>query len=103
MAYCHAANAVFRAVENRRYVIRAAQSGISMIIDSYGRIIKQSELFNPCILSGDVGIVEELTFYTRFGDVFCYLWLILSIIIFIVSFKMKKNHAKGNNQVTKYI
>ncbi|MDI6786606.1 MAG: nitrilase-related carbon-nitrogen hydrolase [bacterium] len=65
MTYCHAANAVFRAVENRRFVIRAAQSGISMIIDPYGRIISQSELFKPIVLSGKIGIIEEVSFYTN--------------------------------------
>lgn len=91
--YLHAANAVFRAVENRRFVIRAAQSGISMIIDPYGRIIKQSELFKPCVLSGKVGLMEELTFYTKFGDLFCYLCLILSIGFVVFSGKGKKEDS----------
>jgi len=85
MSYCHAANAVFRAVENRRYVIRAAQSGISMVINPYGRILKQSELFKQCVLSGKVGLQEELTFYTKFGDLFCYLCIGLSIIFILKS------------------
>jgi len=86
VTHLHPVNAVFRAVENRRYVIRVAQSGISMIIDPYGRILKQSELFKPCILSGKVGIEKRLTFYTKFGDIFCYLCLILSIGFFIFCF-----------------
>jgi len=91
LAYCHMANAVFRAVENRRFCIRAAQSGISMIIDSDGQILKQSELFKPIILNGKVKLRYTMTFYTRFGDIFCYLCILFSIILLSIAFGYPKS------------
>ncbi|MEW6202700.1 MAG: apolipoprotein N-acyltransferase, partial [bacterium] len=41
----HAAMAVFRAIENRRYVIQGASSGVSVIVDPYGRRVRTSGLF----------------------------------------------------------
>jgi apolipoprotein N-acyltransferase len=44
--YLHAAAAVFRAIENRRFLIRAAQSGVSMIISPTGKILKYLNFLN---------------------------------------------------------
>jgi len=83
--YQHFANAVFRAVENRRYVLRAATTGISGIIDPYGRIVHQSAIGTRTFLSGAVTPSETLTFFARFGDVFSILCLTLSAAAFILA------------------
>jgi apolipoprotein N-acyltransferase len=53
-AYQHFAHSVFRAVENRIYVIRAANTGISAIISPYGRIEKKTELLTEETFSKNV-------------------------------------------------
>jgi len=63
--YQHKEISVLRAVENRRYVVRAANGGISCIVDAYGRTLKSSKMFERTVVVGDVYLSNELTFYTR--------------------------------------
>jgi apolipoprotein N-acyltransferase len=70
--YQHYAMARFRAVENRRFLVRAANTGISAIIDPFGREIARTELMEKRALVGDVRAISELTFYARHGDVFAW-------------------------------
>lgn len=70
--YQHVAHAVFRAVENRRFLVRAANTGVSAIVDPTGKIIVSSKIFNESILAAPVGLISELTFYTKSGEWFAY-------------------------------
>jgi apolipoprotein N-acyltransferase len=81
--YQHLSMAVFRAVENRRPLVRAANTGISAFIDPEGRIIGQSELFVEKAMTRIITPVNDpKTFYTRFGDIFAYLVLFFCLIRF---------------------
>ena len=86
----HFANAVFRAVENRRFLLRAATTGISGIIDPYGRILAQSRIDTKTFLTGTVTPSKRLTFYSRFGDLFSVLGLTLSGLAFILALFKKR-------------
>jgi apolipoprotein N-acyltransferase len=68
--YQHLAMSVFRAVENRRTLVRAANTGITAIVDPFGRVVEKTALFGRTVLVGDVDVVSARTFYTRHGDVF---------------------------------
>jgi len=83
--YQHLAIARLRAVENRRYLIRAANSGFSALIEPTGRIQASSGLFEETVCRGKFSFLEEKTFYTRYGDVLVFLCAIISIgfLIFI--------------------
>ena len=70
--YQHYAMARFRAVENHRFLVRAANTGISAIIDPFGRELARTELMEKRALVGDVRAIPELTFYARHGDVFVW-------------------------------
>jgi len=78
--YQHFAMATFRAIENRVSVARAANTGISGFIDPYGRIIEQNEIFVEDALVQDIPLRSTTTFYTRYGDVFARLCLLISAI-----------------------
>jgi len=79
--YQHLAMAVFRAVENRRPMIRAANTGFSAFIEPQGKIIARSGLFTEETLKISLDISKHpLTFYTRFGDLFALLLLGISLI-----------------------
>ncbi|HAX62392.1 MAG TPA: apolipoprotein N-acyltransferase [Elusimicrobia bacterium] len=79
--YQHFTMNVFRTVENRRFVVRAANTGVSGFIDPAGRIQSKTEIFTTTVLTDKIQHLQELTFYTKFGDVFAYLCLIISIIL----------------------
>ncbi|MCK5737160.1 MAG: apolipoprotein N-acyltransferase, partial [Spirochaetaceae bacterium] len=76
----HQNMAIFRAVENRRSMVRATTSGLSCVIDPNGKTIAKLELFKPGYLVADVPVYTgRNTIYTRFGDWFETLLLILAI------------------------
>jgi len=81
--YQHFSMAVFRAVENRVPVARAANTGISGFIDAKGRILDTSAIFTTAYLTRTLTPGSVKTFYTRYGDVFSYLCL-LAIIVLLV-------------------
>lgn len=68
----HLANAVFRAVENHRPLVRAANTGVTCFVSPTGMVTQRLELFREGTLSGQVEVPTNgpLTFYTRFGEVF---------------------------------
>jgi apolipoprotein N-acyltransferase len=68
--YQHLYMAAFRAVENRRYMVRAANTGITAVVDPWGRILEPTRLFDRTVLVREVPYVSETSFYTRHGDVF---------------------------------
>ena len=84
--YQHLSMTVFRAVENRLFVIRAANAGISAIIDPTGKIILQSELFTRTMLQNSVRFISYKTFYAEYGDMFvlvCTISLMCCILIIL--------------------
>lgn len=81
--YQHFSMAVFRAVENRVPVARAANTGISGFIDAKGHILAASGIFTEAYLTRALTPGTIRTFYTRFGDVFSYLCLLISIVVLI--------------------
>lgn len=85
--YQHLQASVFRAVENRVYLVRAANTGISCIIDNCGRVIQRvrdedkKDIFVRGFITGNIKKQGVLSFYTRFGDLF-----VLSCIIYVFLF-----------------
>lgn len=75
----HLSMSVFRAVENRRSLVRSANTGSSAIIDPAGRILAQTDLFTEAALVVPIPVLTTLTYYTRWGDVFAWICVILSI------------------------
>jgi apolipoprotein N-acyltransferase len=79
----------FRAVENRLYIIRAANTGISALIKPTGEIISQTGLFERTILDGTVTYLSQGTFYARYGDIFIYVCFITITVIGLISLKRR--------------
>lgn len=92
--YQHFAIARFRAVENRRFFIRAANSGISGIIGPSGRVQGATGLLQEAISEGRFAFLEERTIYTRYGNVFVFLCAIISCAFWIFAgFHRTKVHS----------
>lgn len=71
--YQHEALALWRAVENRRFLIRVTNTGVTDVIDPAGRIVLQMPVFRPASAVAEVRRLDLETFYSRFGDVFAWL------------------------------
>ena len=67
-AYQHWEQASLRAVEQGRYLARAANTGISGFVDPYGRVLQRSNMFQSAVLAEDLRFITERTIYTRTGD-----------------------------------
>jgi apolipoprotein N-acyltransferase len=64
----HLQYAKLRAIETRRWVARAANTGISAFIDQRGTIVQRTKWWMPGTLKQDINLNEELTFYVKHGD-----------------------------------
>ena len=92
--YQHFSMAVFRAVENRVPVIRAANTGITGIIDASGRIIKTTDIFAETYITDEVAISDahKKTIYTKYGDIFSY--LCVAVIIAFYGWTLSSGRSK---------
>jgi apolipoprotein N-acyltransferase len=71
--------AIFRAVETRRWVVRAATTGISGVVAPDGRPQRLLGASQVGVLSADVGLPTTLTPYVRVGDVFAWSCVALAL------------------------
>ncbi len=76
----HLAMVTLRAVENRTWVIRATTTGISAIIDPFGRVRTRSATFTSTVLEGQIVPMHVETVYKRCGDVFAYGCVVAAVI-----------------------
>lgn len=91
--YQHLSMTVFRAIETRLYLVRAANTGISAIIDPKGEILSRTDTFERATLTGDTKIIDENTCYAAYGDAFVYLCAIALLIVTVLSMKRREKHA----------
>ena len=96
--YQHLAIATFRAVENRVYVARAANTGISGFIDPKGKIIKKGGIFTEEAINGVIHLSNSKTFYTLYGDVFAWICSGFSILLFGYSFLKEKKRLSEKRE-----
>jgi apolipoprotein N-acyltransferase len=75
--YQHFEQGAVRAVEEGRYIARAANTGISGVVDPYGRVVVTTRLFEPAALVADVRLLDGRTIYSHIGDV--VVWLSLAV------------------------
>ncbi|MBI4650778.1 apolipoprotein N-acyltransferase [Candidatus Desantisbacteria bacterium] len=80
----HANISIFRAVENHVYLIRAANTGVSCIIDPYGRILKKLEIYKRGTIQEKIFLSgNKHTFYTIYGDVFAQVCVIVILLLVV--------------------
>lgn len=82
----HLGMAVFRAVENRRSMVRSTNGGMTAIIDPNGRILEMYPPFVEGYLAGDVPVFTDAeTLYTRVGDRFAHLFTAAALVALVAT------------------
>jgi len=86
----HLANAIFRCVETRRPMVRAANTGVTCFINEFGRVTQvlrdeTGSTFGEGVLTGQVKVPteHELTFYTRHGELFAKFCALVTVIAIV--------------------
>ena len=90
----HFLQASMRAIEQGRYLARAANTGISGIVDPYGRVLVRSTLFDTTVMYGDVRLLSGLTVYGRIGDLCAYMCLTLTLVALIFAWNVRKSFPR---------
>lgn len=95
----------FRAIENRKSVVRSTNSGITCLITAYGEIIEPIAPFSENFRVYNVPIYyntkENISLYTRYGDYLVYSFIIIILlsiilkIVFFIIFKIHKNNKQN--------
>ncbi|KPK99547.1 MAG: hypothetical protein AMJ90_09345 [candidate division Zixibacteria bacterium SM23_73_2] len=86
----HSRIAIFRAIENRISIARCANTGVSMLVDPYGRVYNQTRIFVQENVVDDISLRKNKTFFTEYGDFFGKGSFLISILFFGLSFLLKK-------------
>lgn len=81
----HLDMAVFRAIENRTWVARAANTGISAFVSSTGRVVTQTRPWEEATLVLDVPLTVAASPYNDFGDLFAY--ALLALLLFLCVYR----------------
>jgi apolipoprotein N-acyltransferase len=79
-AFQHFEMAAMRAIEQGRYLARAANTGISGIIDPYGRVLVRTNLFETVAVVGEAKFVQSKTLYALIGDLVAYLSIAVTVL-----------------------
>lgn len=93
----HFEYARLRAIENRRYVVRSANNGISAVIAPNGNVLKRTQYWTREAFLATIPEMHTLTLYTRYGDVIGYLALIAVTITVIILVTLKRDEQTEEN------
>jgi apolipoprotein N-acyltransferase len=96
--YQHFAHLSLRAIENRKPVVRAANTGISGWIDPLGRVRAETPIFVPRSATYTVEVTTTRTLYTRLGDWVGALCLVVTLGLLLVSWRSTRQRRQLENQ-----
>jgi apolipoprotein N-acyltransferase len=94
--YQHFSMTVFRAVENRRSLARAANTGISGFIDPVGRILATTPLLEEAAVTRSIPLLMEKTVYTRTGDLFARVCMAVVLLVTLIELIRWGNKRKSD-------
>lgn len=92
--YQHFSMSIFRAVENKRSLIRSANTGISGFIDPAGRIVASTDIFKKEVLTASMPRLHKKTVYTRFGDIFAMTCLAATLFLVLHGLHTKRKKIR---------
>jgi apolipoprotein N-acyltransferase len=83
--YQHFWQAAVRSVEQGRYLVRAANTGISGIVDPYGRVQAMSPIFERQVVIGEARYLDGRTVYAQTGDAFAWACALVTLLAWIAT------------------
>ena len=93
----HLANAIFRCVETRRPMVRAANTGVTCFINQFGRVTQMlrdetGSTFTEGVLTGEIKVPteHELTFYTRHGELFAKFCAVITLLAILAASAIRR-------------
>src|SRR5438046_1377887 len=96
----HLANSVFRCVETRRPMIRAANTGVTCFVNEFGRVTQvlqddTGSTFTEGVLTGEVNVPAqaETTFYVQHGELFAEMCAVITLLVIVVVFIVRRKNA----------
>ncbi len=95
--YTHLRHSQLRAIENKRYIMRAANTGVSAFIDERGRVLTQTEPLVPDIAYGTAYTVESRTVYSFVGDIILYISFSIIVLTIAIEYFLKLRRVKNGN------
>ena len=98
--YQHFEQASVRAVEQGRYMVRAANTGISGVVDPYGRVLQASPLFEEAALTADVRLISDRTIYSYVGDVVAWLGAVVAAAVALMGRKKRRGEHMSEREMT---
>jgi len=87
----HALISAFRAIENKKFLARAANSGVTCFISPTGEIMYRAEQYKQSSIAMAVPIISGVTAYALFGDWIIYLSLLISFFFLFYAILIKKH------------
>jgi apolipoprotein N-acyltransferase len=89
----HLAMARMRSVETGRYMARAANTGVSALVDPYGRVIQQTGLFEDAVSVGEVRFLDGTTLYVMIGDVVPWAGIAVAVGLWLMGLRARRSGA----------
>ena len=97
--YQHLLMARMRAIETARYLLRATNTGITVVIRPDGRVAGEIPPDRPGVLEARWGFQSRRTFYSRHGDWFAYAACLLTVVALIAARRGKQYGKRKGKQI----
>jgi apolipoprotein N-acyltransferase len=88
-AFQHWDQAAMRSIENGRYLVRAANTGVSGFVDPFGRVIEKTPIFQQAVLVHDLRFLDVRTVYSRIGDLVAWLSLVFTAAALLAAWRVR--------------
>jgi len=88
--YQHLQLATFRAIENRLFLLRSTNTGVSAVVDPVGRVVQHTSLDDAEVITADIAVLPGGTPYQQFGDLFAWACCALSALFVTSSLYRRK-------------
>lgn len=91
----HSSFASLRAIENRRSVVRSANTGVSCFVDQTGKIFQETPWWEEAVIRREINLNSELTFYSKYGDFLGRSFGFVALLLFLFTYVKRFRKAFG--------